>query len=454
MPPRTPSGPSKSPPLSTESTCEPIKTAGASEFLPSRRPKRLPAASSRTARPASRMYEETRSLAARSSGVNERRATPPSSCLPISASSESLCHNRPPSTTPRPSRLRIQPTHMLTREQVSRFWMPGFGHRGRERGSTTSWPLSGQGAGLVEGGDEQLGVEAVGRHAVAAGHGAGGEQGVHDRRLGRLGRRVEERGHALVRQHPDGHGLRYIRVEDGTGQAAVAGGEGEEDVAAAVVEAAAHPGEADGGALGQPVALDRQQRRVRRQDDDDGAGACGLVGLLLVVRRGDTLLGNHPAVGQAVHAQRRTATVVGLYQRADDPPAPFVRDAPRGRADAALELVADHARTAADGALDHGPAGGVSQRLLYVLRPDVLAVYVVERPVVGLGHYRQGPVLLRPAAFFQLCCYQGVAHDAYAVGVRDGDGRGEGASLPDPLEPRHLPVAVEPVAPEIGRAHV
>jgi hypothetical protein len=65
--------------------------------------------------------------------------------------------------------------------------------------------------------------------------------------------------------------------------------------------------------------------------------------------------------------------------------------------------------------------------------PDVLAVDVVERPVVGLGHYRQGPVLVVTGALLHLGGYEGVAHDAHAVGVGDPDGRGERAGLPDPL---------------------
>src|SRR3989337_1482071 len=77
MPPKTPSGPSKSPPLRTESTWEPTSTAGASGSRPSLRPNRFPTASSRTASPASRMYEPTRSLASRSSGVKERRGAAP-----------------------------------------------------------------------------------------------------------------------------------------------------------------------------------------------------------------------------------------------------------------------------------------------------------------------------------------------------------------------------------------
>ena len=54
------------------------------------------------------------------------------------------------------------------------------------------------------------------------------------------------------------------------------------------------------------------------------------------------------ADGDAVHAQPRAAAVVRLHEHADHP---AVLDDARGRADAALEAVADHAGAAADSAL-------------------------------------------------------------------------------------------------------
>ena len=55
-------------------------------------------------------------------------------------------------------------------------------------------------------------------------------------------------------------------------QLLIAGGEGDEDIAAAVLVAAAGAGDADAGALGQARALVRQQRRVGGDHDDDRAG--------------------------------------------------------------------------------------------------------------------------------------------------------------------------------------
>ena len=107
--------------------------------------------------------------------------------------------------------------------------------------------------------------------------------------------------------------------------------------------------------------------------------------------------------------------------------------------------MADHPRPPTNGAFFYGPRARRGQGLEQVVRGDVLAVDVVEGAVVGLGGDGEGPVVLFAGAGFHLGLYEGVAHDADAVGVGYGDGRREGSRLPDPLQPRHLPVAVEPV---------
>ena len=100
----------------------------------------------------------------------------------------------------------------------------------------------------------------------------------------------------------------------------------------------------------------------------------------------------------------------------------------------------------ADGTLGHRPATRLTQGLSHVFRLDVLAVYVVEGSVVGLGYNRQAPVLVFVGARLEFGGYQGIAHHADAVGVGDCDWRGEHAGLPDPLQAGHLAVAVETVA--------
>ena len=75
----------------------------------------------------------------------------------------------------------------------------------------------------------------------------------------------------MVGERPDVGDRRRRLVEPG--HAAVAGGEGQEEVAAGVLADTAHAGDTKGRALGQPPALQRQQRRVGGDDADDRATA-------------------------------------------------------------------------------------------------------------------------------------------------------------------------------------
>ena len=85
-------------------------------------------------------------------------------------------------------------------------------------------------------------------------HSAGCEQRVQDRLLGCLRRGVEERGHALVGDHLKRYDRRSF-PSPGPGDVTVAGGEGEEEVAAPILAAATHAAEADARTLGETVAL-------------------------------------------------------------------------------------------------------------------------------------------------------------------------------------------------------
>src|ERR671910_2209074 len=80
-----------------------------------------------------------------------------------------------------------------------------------------------------------------------------------------------------------------------------------------------------------------------------------------------------------------------------------------------------------------------------MLSGDVLAVDIVQGAVVGLGDDGKAPVVLLAGSSLHLGPYQGVAHDTDAVGVGNRDRCRQDAGLPDPLQPRHLAVAVEPV---------
>ena len=118
-----------------------------------------------------------------------------------------------------------------------------------------------------------------------------------------------------------------------------------------------------------------------------GAGVLAVGGHLV---EADLAPDRHTVDGQAL-----ASAVVGLHQRADGEAALLGRQAARGRADAALEAVADHAGAAADVALGDGPARGVRKGRVEVLGADVLAVDVVEPAVPGLAHHRQRPGRLR-----------------------------------------------------------
>jgi hypothetical protein len=93
----------------------------------------------------------------------------------------------------------------------------------------------------------------------------------------------------------------------------VGGGEGAEDVAAAVGTEAAHAGEADARSLGEAAALVGQERGVGGEYDDDRPGVAG-----------GGVVGERGHVGAdglahmpAVEAQQGTPAVVRLHQCAD-----------------------------------------------------------------------------------------------------------------------------------------
>ena len=154
-------------------------------------------------------------------------------------------------------------------------------------------------------------------------------------------------------------------------------------------------------ALGEPLALVREERRVGGDDDDDRSRAGPAARPpaerpahgLGTSSDADLLADRH-----AIDPQPRPLAVVRLDQDPDRVPAAVVGDDPRRRPDPALELVADHPRPATDVALGDGSAGRRGQRRAQVLAAHVEAVDVVEQPVVRLADDRQRPVLARASA--------------------------------------------------------
>src|SRR6266540_3867339 len=140
---------------------------------------------------------------------------------------------------------------------------------------------------------------------------------------------------------------------------------------------------AEGGALGDPLELMRQQRRVGGDHDDDRtlvgveAAAAGEWRARQRVVAGHQI-GNLLTDGDAGDRETRARAIVALHEDTDRVP-PTVRGEPsRRRADSALELVADHPGPTADTAFDDGSAACTVQRGERVLFRHVEAVDVVE----------------------------------------------------------------------------
>src|SRR5262245_57880548 len=103
--------------------------------------------------------------------------------------------------------------------------------------------------------------------------------------------------------------------------------------------------------------------------------------------------------------------------------------------------MAYHARAAPDRAFLHRSGRRVVERGEDMSRLHMKAVDVVERSVPRLGDNRKSPRL--KARTIHLPFEDGIANDANAVRVGDGDGSFEDAGLLKPRGPGHLAVAVE-----------
>ena len=233
------------------------------------------------------------------------------------------------------------------------------------------------------------------------------------------------------------------------GDAAVGGAERQEDVAREAVAVRSQPRETQTGALRQRGEMGRQHGRVGGDDHDDRTAAGG-PRVLGQLHAGDDRGVQHLADRRAVDDERVAPRVVGLHQRAKGVALALDLEDPRRRAGAALEVVADHAGAAADVALGHRPALGGGQRREHVLGAHVLAADVVQAAVPGLGHEREAVVaallvLAQRLAHLDLALDEGVAHDAEAVRVGQGDRRREQTALAYVLEAREVARSVERV---------
>jgi hypothetical protein len=125
-----------------------------------------------------------------------------------------------------------------------------------------------------------------------------------------------------------------------------------------------------------------EERRVRRQDDDDRAGALRPAG------QRDTVSPDPGTDGHAVHRQALAPPVIRLDEHPDHVP---VDGHARRRPDPALEAVADHPGAAADVPFRHRPVRRGIDRSEDVLRQHVEAVDVVEETVPRLRDDGQAP---------------------------------------------------------------
>ncbi|MNL10457.1 hypothetical protein D3C87_1312560 [compost metagenome] len=205
--------------------------------------------------------------------------------------------------------------------------------------------------------------------------------------------------------------------------------------------AAAGAGQAEAGALGKARALVRQQRRIGGQADHDRAHA-RMRQRGPEKRRVDLF---HVAPDRvAIDTQFVADAMVGLDDGADGPAALGTVQSPRGGADAALELMADHAAATADIALRHRAAPGTAHSFGDVLGFHMKAVDVVEQAVIRFQHHRHVPV--EPAVSGLLLAVHGdqrIAHHAQAVGVGEGNRAGQQTRFTNPLQPRGVAIAIE-----------
>ena len=115
----------------------------------------------------------------------------------------------------------------------------------------------------------------------------------------------------------------------------------------------------------------------------------------------------------------------------------------RRSAGAALELVADHARAAADIALGDRSRDRAVQRGERMFGSDREARRIAEPAVIGLRHDRQQPGHRHLVAHGE--CADRIAHHADRVCVGYADGRRQQSLFGDPCPAGHLAIAVEGV---------
>ena len=173
----------------------------------------------------------------------------------------------------------------------------------------------------------------------------------------------------------------------------------------------------------------REQGGIRRNHDDDRAG--------FLLPNGS--FGELRPTGTPATINWVAQPVIRLNEHAHGVSPAALNHLPRRRADPSLELVADHARAAADVPFLHGPRPGTGQGREDVLRLHVKAVDVIQVTVPRLGDDRQRPQTCGgpDSSLFDLVGDHGIAHHADAVRVRDHDRPFQFARLLEPVRAGH-----------------
>jgi hypothetical protein len=236
--------------------------------------------------------------------------------------------------------------------------------------------------------------------AAAAGNGGGLEQGVEDGFFGGLDDRLEERGHGVVAELSELPGL--IRIA-GMDAQLMSGGEGDDEIAAAVGGGRARAGHARDGASSETLEIARTQGSIGR--DDDHAGTVGVVaqfgegGLARGTRSAERSGRSHrrDLVVQIIAAQLdangsagdgENAAKIGLHENAYGVTAERCGKPARGGTDAALKAERNGAGACADRAFlnQSGLRGGNGVEDMFAV--DGTRTNVAKVAVVGFADQR------------------------------------------------------------------
>ena len=267
---------------------------------------------------------------------------------------------------------------------------------------------------------------------MVAGNRLGVEQAAENAFLHALCHRPEQRVDGIIVEQ--GHGQQgFLRVM----RHPVGGGEGDDDLAAAVAAVGAGAGKPHQRPAAQPPQLPLAQGDIRSQHRDDGAFI--LVGRDAVIQQGVDRRARHDEVIEG--------GVIGEHHCPDGVGLTVQLHQPGGRTDAAFQPVAAHSPPGAYGTLGKVwlAVGQCSEDVFF---GDVKAPDVVQAAVVALADHRVHAAggLADVGVFLQHILYQRGLCRAHAEGVGKQDRRFQRAQLVDLHKAGGLTKAVDDIA--------